>query len=229
MTTLRSKFYSTLDTVLGAAVADAGTKTVAYPSGTAQGDFDKGLADLASCYVVLNHNDKVKYGTTGDYYVDISFGASEITITNQTGASWPVGTEIDLHLAVKSGNRRMVSIPLPPMSEWTAADIITEIQPGIAGDLEYAELVVTTAVTTAAKAATLNFEIGTTDVTAMTLAVTSANATPKGKALAFALPTGAKTLARASKLSLEAASVTAFVEGNAFLNLYIRESFPDQY
>jgi hypothetical protein len=229
MTSLRSKFYSTLGHVVATAVTDGGTFTVPYPTGTAQGDFDKGLTNLAGCYAILNKNDKVLRGTTGDYYIGISFGASNITITNETGATIPAGTIVDLFLDVKEGNRRMVTIPLPPMAEWTAADIITEIQPGIEGELEYAELVVTTAVTTAAKAATLNFEIGTTNVAGMTLAVTSANATPKGKALAFDLPTGDNTLTRASKLSVEAASVTAFSEGNAFLNVYIREAALDAY
>jgi hypothetical protein len=230
MTTLRNKFYNSLGNVLGTAVADAGTFTVAYPTGTTVGDFDKGLADLAACYIVLNKNDKVLYGTTGDYYVGISFGASEITITNQTGAEFPVGTEVDLHFAVKEGNRRCVPIFLPPLVEWTAADIITEMQLGIAGDLEYAEFVTTTAVTTSGDGMTLNFEIGTTDVTGLTLALTSATVTPKGKVLGFGLPTAGYTLSRASKLSLEAAtSVATFAEGNGYLNLYIREAALDQY
>lgn len=230
MTSLNPKFYNRLDHVIGTEVADSGTFTMAYPSGTTVGDFDKGLADLAACYVVLNKNDKVLYNTTGDYYVGIAFGASEITITNETGAAIPVGTVVDLHLAVKEGNRKCITIPVPPMAEWTAADIITEMQLGIAGDLEYAEFVLTTAVTTAGDGMTLNFEIDTTNVTGMTLALTSANATPKGKVLPFGLPTAGYTLTRASKLSLEAAtSVATFAEGNGYINLYIRESFPDQY
>lgn len=229
MTSLARKFYSVLDHSLTAEVADSGTFTVAYPSGTTVGDFDKGLADLADCHIVLDKNDTVEYGTTGDYYIGISFGSSEITITNETGAALPAGTVVDVHLGVKEGNRRMVTLPVPPLAGWTAADIITEIQPGIKGDLEYAELVMTVAVTTASKAATLNFEIGTTDVTGMTLALTSAAATPKGKALPFGLPTAGYTLARASKLSVEASSVTAFAEGEAFINLYIREADPSRY
>lgn len=226
MTSLRNKSYATLGHQLATAVADDGTFTIAYPSGTAQGDFDKGLANLSECYVILNDNDKWTYADPG---INLSFGASNITVTNRSGYSWAAGTIVDLHLDVKDGNRRMIAIPLPPMAGWTNADIITEIQPGIDGVLEYAELVVTVAVTTGAKTATLNFEVGTTDVTGMTLTVASADATPKGKALPFGLPTAGATLARASKLSLEASAVTAFSEGEAFLNLYIRETFPDQY
>lgn len=226
MTALKNKFYTVVGTVLGTAVADDGTFTVSYPSGTSQNDFAKGLADLSNTYAVLDGNDKWEYADPG---INVSFGASNITITNRSGYNWAVGTQVDLHFAVKSGNRRCVTVPLPPMSGWTAADIVTETYPGIDGDLEYAEFVTTVAVTTAGKAATLNFEIGTTDVTGMTLALTSANATPKGTVLGFGLPTAAYTLSRSSKLSVEASSVTAFSEGEGYLNLYIRETQPDAY
>lgn len=229
MTSFRSKYYSTLDTVLATAVADAGTTTIAYPSGTAQGDFDKGLANLTGCYAILNNNDRIPYGTSGVRIGTITFGASNITITNNSGYTWPIGTVIDLHLDVKLGQRIPFNIPLPPLSGITAADILTDFQPGIDGTIEYAEFVTTVAVTTAAKAATLNFEVGTTDITGLTLALTSATATPKGKVLEFGLPTAGNTITRASKLSLEASSVTAFVEGEGYITLYIRPTQVDQY
>jgi hypothetical protein len=227
MTTLRNKYYSTLGHQLVAAVADDATFEIAYPSGTTVGLFDKGLTDLTDCYVHLNKNDRWALADPG---INLSFGASVITVTNRSGYSWPAGTIVDLHLGVKEGNRRLVTMQVPPMAGWTAADIITEMQPGIDGTLEYAEWVQTVAVTTAGDGMTLNFEIDTTNVTSMTLALTSDNATPKGIVLPFALPTAANTLTRASKLSLEAAtSVATFAEGEGYINLYIRESFPDQY
>lgn len=226
MTSLRSKFYTTLDTVLASAVADDATFTVAYPSGTAQGDFDKGLADTANSYVVLNKNDKIDYGHPS---VEFTFGASNITVTNRSGYTWAAGTVVDLHAAVKTGNRRLVTVQVPPLAGVTAADIITAMQPGIDGDVEYAEFVVTVAVTTGSKAATLNFEIGGTDITGLTLALTSAGTTPKGKVIPFGLPTAANTLTRASTLSLEASSVTAFSEGEGYINLYVRETDPERY
>lgn len=228
MTSLRTKFYSTLATQLASAVADDGTTTIAYPSGTTRYDFDKGLADLSNCYVQLNDNDRWAYADPG---INLSFGASNITLTNRSGYSWAAGTIVDLHLAVKSGNRRLITIPVPPLAGVTAADIITEMYPGIEADLEFAEFVTTVAVTTAAKAATLNFEIDTTDVTGMTLALTSATVTPKGTVLPFGLPTAGYTLSRSSKLSLEASAVTAFSEGEGYINLYVRDAAAsrDQY
>lgn len=228
MTSLRDKNYSTLGTYLAAAVADAGTFTVAYPTGTTQDDFTRGLANLATSYVTLNDNDKVSYGTSG-VYIGISFGASDITITNHSGFSWAAGTKVNAYFDVKDGNRQLITIPLPPLSTITAADVITEFYPGVQGDLEYAEFVSTIAVTTGSKLATFNFEIGTTDVTGLTLALTSAAATPKGVVLPFTLPTAGYTLSRASKLSLEASAVTAFVEGEGYINLYVRHAQADQY
>lgn len=230
MVALRSRVYTVLETILAAAVADAGTTTINYPSGTAQADFDKGLASLtaADCYVFLNKNDKIPYGSSG-IYIGISFGASNITITNHSGYNWPIGTRIDLNLTQKKGNRRVVVMPLPPLSTITAADVVTEFYPGIEGTLEYAEFVTTIAVTTGSKLATFNFEIGTTDVTGLTLGLTSALATPKGIVNGFSLPTAGNALLRASKLSLEASAVTAFVEGEGYINLYIRETEQDAY
>ena len=73
---------------LTTAVANGGTVTVAYPSGTNQA-------------LLLNTGGgKVTVGQDGPYLqgvannVGITYGASNITITNNTGAAWPVGTEI---------------------------------------------------------------------------------------------------------------------------------------
>lgn len=221
MTALRPKNYTAASLVLASAVADDATFTVAYPSGTTQGDFDKGLANLAGCYVILNDNDRWAYADPG---INLLFGASEITVTNRSGYSWPAGTKVDLNLDVKEGNRRCIPLILPALSTITAADILTEMELGIEGDLEYAEFVTTVAASTADKLATLGFEIGSTAVTGMTLGLTTATVTPKGKVLPFGLPTAAYTLSRSSKLSLVASSVTAFSEGQGYINLYIRES-----
>lgn len=109
-----------------------------------------------------------------------------------------------------------MTISLPPLATLTDADVITEML-ALKATWEYAEFVTTIAVTTASKASTLNFEIDTTNVTSMTLALTSATVTPKGKVLPFALPTAENRLYRESKLSVEASSTTAFVEGEGFL------------
>jgi len=223
---IRTNFASVLGTVLATAVADNGTFTVSYPSGYSQLSFNAGHAG-SDHYAVLNNNDKWTYADPG---IDVSFGASEITITNRSGYSWPAGTQVDLFFGLVEGRSRIPLIfPIAPLATITAADIITEMRPGIEGYLEYAEFVTTIAVTTASKLATLNFEIDTTDVTGMTLDMTSATLTPKGKVLPFGLPTANNRLYRESKLSIEASTVTAFVEGEGYIAAYIRPLENDQY
>ena len=211
--------FSTVSTILAAAVADDGTFTVAYPSGTSQLSFNAGLAG-SDHVMIVNGNDK---WLSADPGFSASFGASEITITNLTGASLAAGSEITLQFNRKDGNGHIpYVIPLPPLATITAADIVTECRPGIDGYIEHAEFVTTIAVTTAAKAADLNLEIDTTNVTGGVLALTSAAATPKGKVIAASAITAANRITRESKLSLEAANVTAFVEGEGYVVVYIR-------
>lgn len=222
---IKSQFHTVLGTVLAAAVADDGTFAVAYPTGTTQKTFTGGFAGSGH-YVVLNNNDKWSYADPG---INVSFDASEITITNRSGESWAAGTKVDIYLDVTENRRQVVTLAIGPLAGITAADLITDMRLGLDGYLVYAEFVTTVAVTTASKAATLNFEIGSTDVTGMTLALTSATVTPKGKVLAFGLPTANNRITKESLLSLEASAVTAFAEGEGYINLHVLLDEPDAY
>ena len=218
--------FATVTGVLAAAVADDATFAVSYPTGTSQLSFNAGLAGSGH-YAVFNDNDKWLADDPG---IAVSFDASEITITNQTGASLPAGTTYLLHFDMVDGVGRIpLVIPLPPLVGITAADIVTEMRPGIAGYVEHAEFVTTVAATTAAKAATLNLEIDSTNLTGGTIALTSANVTPKGAAVVASAITGNNRLEKTSKLSVEASSVTAFAEGEGFLVVYIRPDVEDEY
>jgi hypothetical protein len=223
MTRINNKF-AVISATLAAAVADDATFDVAYPTGYSQLSFQKGLA-RTSGYMVVNHNDRWSQADPG---FSVSYGASAITVTNLTGASLAAGATIEMYLEVADGTSRIpLTIPLAPLAGITAADVVTEMYPGIEGTIEYWEFVNTVAVTTAAKAATLNLEIGTTNVTG-SIALTSANLATKGVVIG-ADCTANNTLTRESKLSVEAASVTAFVEGEGFLVIYIRPNQNDVY
>lgn len=208
--------------VLAAAVANAGTFTTAYPSGTSQQEFDTGLAGPRS-ELILNGNDRLGLGAGG---FSLAFGASLVTVTNNSGATWPAGARFVLGLDRQDGNECVVlTIPISNLADIAAnGDVVTEMRPGIDGVIEYAEFVCTRQVTTAARSATLNLEIGTVDVTGMTCALTSANLATRGVVVPFTLPTGANTLTRASRLSVEAAAVTAFAEGAGHINIRVRKS-----
>lgn len=221
--------FATATAILASAVTNTGTFTVPYPSGTSQLSFTAGLA-ASNSYMIVNDNDRYPAAASGAGTFAISYGASNITITNNLGFTLAAGAKVVLMFETVDGNARIpFVIPLPPLATITAADIITEMRPGIAGTIEYWEFVTTIAATTASKAATLNLEIDTTDVTGGTIALTSANVTPKGIVVPAAAITGANVLTRDSKLSVEASAVTAFAEGEGYLVVYIRPTQDDAY
>lgn len=100
----------------------------------------------------------------------------------------------------------------------TAADVLTTWTPGFAGIVKTLDANVIVAATTASKAATINAEIGTDDVTGG-LALTSANMTPIGAIVSQAL-SGGVYFGPSDTISLEASSVTDFVEGEANFTLH---------
>ncbi len=122
-----------------------------------------------------------------------------------------------------------MQIPIEHVAITAAGDVVTEIRPGVYGNIEYWEFVVVKPVTTGAKLASLNLEIDTTNVTGGVIALTSAAATPLGKAIAGTAITGANTLTPESKLSIEASAVTAFAEGSGFVNIRIRKNATYNY
>lgn len=68
--------------VLSAAVADAGTFTVSYPSGTSRGTFSLGVDPK----LVIGNQVLSQPADIG-----LSYGATSVTVTNRTGATWASG------------------------------------------------------------------------------------------------------------------------------------------
>lgn len=212
--------FATAEIILASAVADDGTFTVGYPSGTSQLSFNAGLAGSGS-YIILNDNDKVSVGNPG---ISLSFDASYVTVTNLTGAAIPAGTKVGVFLDRVDGNDVVFLNFHLKLAKLANGDIITEFRPGIAGKVEDVSFVTTDPATTASKLSTLNLEIGTTDVTGGTVALTTAACNTLGKVVQGAAITGNNTLTQESKLSVEASSTTAFVEGEGDLIIRIRKS-----
>ena len=218
--------FATVLTTLVADVTNTSTFTVSYPSGVTQKSFLAGMAANGS-YMLVNNNDRWTIGSPG---ISIAYGASLITITNNTGATLTAGTDIKLMFERVDGYARIpVTIPIPALASLTNADIVTSIQPGIEGTIEYLEFVTFTPVSTAAKTATVKAAVNGTAVTGGDLVITSALATPMGKVISSAFPTAGNTITRDSLISLTASSVTAFVEGSGAIIMYIRPTYDNQY
>lgn len=109
--------------------------------------------------------------------------------------------------------RFSVTIPVPALSTVANAGIWGRFTPGVAGRLLSCSFFVTTAVTTAAKAATLTPAIAGTSTTGGAIALTSANCTPIGATVAGSAITALNTFTAAQEITVVASGVTAFVEG----------------
>lgn len=211
-------------TTLAADVANAATFTIAYPSGFTQGSFASGQAQAA--YMIVNGNNR--YAAV-DSKMSVAFGASNITVTNNSGQTLTVGSSISVNIATNAGPAILIQIPITLVNIGGAVDVVTAMNPGIDGTLEYVEFITTTPVTTASKLATISPFINAVAVTGGALALTSAAATPLGKVIPASAITAANTLTGKDTLSFKATAVTAFVEGAGVLNIRIRAANPNQY
>ena len=104
----------------------------------------------------------------------------------------------------------------------TDADVLTSFLPGHKFKVLAFDFYTTVAVTTAAKASTINLEIGTTNLTGGVISLTSAACTPKGVKVAGTAVTAANTGSASAVISVEATSTTAFVEGSGFFDITIQ-------
>lgn len=77
---------------LSADVANAGTFTVSYPTGTSKGSF---VNSPVHHTLFINGN---KYVAPADFTVTFNANASNITVTNAAGTTWPAGATYQLGL-----------------------------------------------------------------------------------------------------------------------------------
>ena len=103
----------------------------------------------------------------------------------------------------------------------TDADQITAWIPGHKGRIIDTRFITHIPVTTGSKASTLNWEIGTVNITGGVLALTSANCTPRGAVVESTAVTALNAFLATDTISLEASSTTAFAEGTGWLDLEI--------
>lgn len=79
-----------IEGTLSSAVADAGTFTASYPTNTDEGSFQSGVEHQ----LMIGQNSAL----TAPADFSLSFGTTDITVTNKSGASWPSGSSFILGL-----------------------------------------------------------------------------------------------------------------------------------
>ena len=172
----------------------------------------KGLISLAVSGLAITDVGRPVYATDDDTFVLTGIG-SYIGLVHRYVSS---GVGIIAFDADKLEEVQIVSIPIT-LAKLANGDVVTTYTPGFHGRIKALDFVVHDPVTTGAKAATLNAEIGTTNLTGGTVALTSANCTPLGAIVAGAAITGAAAFKDTDTISIEASSVTTFIEGTGVL------------
>lgn len=129
--------FAITNITLASAVADEGTVTVAYPTGTAQADY-VGNNAATDAVVTLNDNDVFQEADPG---IAISYGASNATLTNNTGEAWPAGATLRVQFA-KAGNDRpgFVAGPAIPSLTDSSGGTAAATLPAIGGTYAQAEV-----------------------------------------------------------------------------------------
>jgi len=146
-----------------------------------------------------------------------AYGADAVAgIAQEAGVSGNIITAMIMPTVSKSMGNTM-EIPITLANITAAGDVVTTMVPGFAGRILKVFFVVLIPATTASKAVALNLEIGTTDLTGGVVSLTSANCGTKGAVVAGSAITGNNVFSETDSISVEAASVTAFVEGEGML------------
>lgn len=103
---------------LAAAVANAGTVTVPYPTGWTQA----ALIGSTGGFVTVNNNDVYLQQPSG-VRVNFTFNSTDITITNNTGVAWAIGSDLNVSYGRSNiGGRYVPSVQFgPPIVALTAA------------------------------------------------------------------------------------------------------------
>lgn len=220
--------FGITSTVLASAVANAGTFTVAYPSGTAQAFFTNGLAG-ASHVLVVNNNEVYTSGFS------LSFGASEITVTNSSLGTLAAGSIVvlqvdrqgpaDFTLTNRWDNDIVyLAFPITLASLSNAADCVNAFVPGIRATIEHAQFQPIVTGTGSGADITLQPRIGSTNVTGGAVNVVVAAAAANAACIQGTTITAANSLSVNSTLSVRATVGTAFTAGSGVLSLRLRRS-----
>ena len=106
----------------------------------------------------------------------------------------------------------ILSIPCV-LKAHTTTSIAARFTPGFAGTITGISFSVTDPVTTGAKLGTFTPAIAAVSTTGGAVALTSANCTPVGAAVAGSAITAANTFTAAQEVTIVASAVTAFIEG----------------
>lgn len=190
---------------------------------------NKPAADEAAQVVTSGRVQAILAGTTavGDLLATNASGKLAVTADGRGGSAIAVALEAGSadelrEVYVMPHPARSVGVLSIPVNLATVADgnVVTGLTMGFAGEFTKMDFIVTNEVTTANKATSLNIEIATVDVTGGVVALTSANCATLGAKVAGSAILAGGAFGASDAIDIEAASTTAFAEGEGVLLLF---------
>lgn len=154
-------------TLPAAVAASGGTVVLAYPTGSVQGDFTGANAGAsADNLVLINDNDRYSGSQVG-----FTYGASTITITNNSTVTWPAGASLRAQypkptLGAITGSKGAAITPLTDSTGGTPGTTLAAVTAG--GSYAQADIVAlkNAVASLAATQATMIAEMKTAGITA---------------------------------------------------------------
>ncbi len=136
--------FNTIEVVLASAVANAATTTVSYPAGTNQAAFTGINAVTTGGLAIVNNNEvytQDQAGSPAARTVAFSFGGSNVTVTNNSGVTWPAGARV-LFQFNRAGADRPGFEPAPAITSLTdnSAGTASDTLAAIGGTYSQAEV-----------------------------------------------------------------------------------------
>jgi len=230
--------FDVMEVTLGAALANGGTQAFTYPTASpARAAASYKSASGAKLVASRGFQGNFAQGASN---FSLVYGASTVTLTYLGSTTIPAGTKLTLQAPLIDyeditdntggaiGRTAAAGVGIQTLAffmnlaDIANGDLLTNYVPGYRFKILKADFRVLKPVTTGAKLATLNLEIGTTNLTGGAIALTSANCTPAGVAVAGTAITADNVGTATDSFSVEASSVTTFVEGNGWLLVSIQ-------
>lgn len=182
--------------------------------------------------VMVLGESKAVYGDTVTAGANLEVDASGRLVPATSGAVVAVARESgnadEIHTVLlvtrtSSGvyiKRSVLSIPVK-LANLATGDIVTQFVPGFSGTIEKVSFVVTDPTTDSDADATINLEIGTTDLTGGVVTLADDNANTLGAVIDGTAITGNNAFGNTDAISVEANVTSAFSDGEGVLLIVI--------
>lgn len=136
-----------------------------------------------------------------------------IAVAREAGAVDEIHTVFLVTRSTAGVNTKAIFSYYVPLAGLVTGDILTTYTPGFAGTITKVSAAVVTATTDIDADATINLEIGTTNLTGGVVTLSDANVTPKGAVIDGTAVTAANVFTAVDTISIEAVVTNAFSDG----------------